>query len=273
VKKYIVSTLLYLASVSAAVITLLSFSAIIADVMIKGLPNIDLSILSPTYESSNISMLPACVNTVFMAAFVMALSLPVSVFTAIYISEYSENKIFCKAVNAAVQTLASLPSIIYGIFGYLCFTVRMKMGFSFISGALTMALMILPIMISSAQAALAAIPNSIREGGRALGAAKSRVTLRLLIPAARRGIISGAILSMGKITGETAALLYTLCSSAETVSGLFSSGRTIAVHIYAMCCEGLYIDQAYAASAVLINIVMAINSFANAAAHKSREEQ
>ena len=145
-KKSAVSVLFYWASASAAAITLISFSAIIADVMIKGLPNINLSTFSPTYESSNLSILPSCVNTAFMAVFVMVLSLPVSVLTAVYLTEYSENKIFCKAVNAAIQTLASLPSIIYGLFGYLCFTVRMKMGFSFLSGAVTMSIMILPIM-------------------------------------------------------------------------------------------------------------------------------
>ncbi|MBQ4539454.1 MAG: phosphate ABC transporter permease PstA [Oscillospiraceae bacterium] len=272
-KRYAVSALLYLAAAFAAAATLISFLAIIADIMIKGLPEISLKLFSPVYDGENFSMLPACINTVFMVAFVMALSLPAALFAAIYLSEYSESETICRLIKSAVQTLASLPSIIYGIFGYLCFTVRMKMGFSFISGALTMSLMVLPIMIVSTQSALASVSNQIREGGCALGATKAIVALKLLVPAAKRGIISGAILSAGKVVGETAALIYTLGSSAEMISGLFSSGRTIAVHIYAMCCEGLYVDRAYAASAVIIIIVVVINALANFAALKSREER
>lgn len=242
---------------------------IVGYVLVRGIPNITAEQFSPEYTSENVSMLPAIVNTVIMVALSLLVAVPIGIFSAIYLTEYAKRG--SKAVSLiriTAETLSGIPSIVYGLFGFLIFVVTFGWSYSLMAGVLTMAIMILPLIIRTTEEAIMSVPDSYREGSFGLGAGRLRTVFRIVLPAAAPGIFSGVILAIGRIVGESAALIFTAGTSPVIATGLFDSARTLSVHIYALYNEGLYTDEAFAASAVLIVVVFVINTISDLAAKR-----
>jgi len=234
---------------------------IIAYILVKGLPYLTLSLFALKYTTENVSMLPAIINTVIMVVCSLAIAMPFGIFTAIYLVEYAKkgNKAV-DLIRLTSETLAGIPSIIYGLFGLLFFVTYLGMGFSILAGAFTLSIMILPLIMRTTEESLISVPDSYREASYGLGAGKLRTVFKIVIPAAIPGILAGIILSIGRIVGETAALIYTAGTVADLPENLLSSGRTLSVHMYALSSEGLYTNQAYATAVVLLILVLFINT-------------
>lgn len=263
------SLVLLLLVVSATVITVSVLLFIIGYILVKGIPNITTDLFAWKYTSENVSLAPAIINTLIIVVLALLIAVPLGIFAAVYLVEYAKrgNKLL-EMIRLTTETLAGIPSIIYGLFGLLFFVTAMGWGFSILAGAFTLAIMILPVIMRTTEEALKAVPDSYREGSFALGANKLRTVFRIILPSAMPGILSGIILSIGRIVGETAALLYTAGTVAETPKNLFSSGRTLSVHMYVLSSEGLYVNQAYATAVVLLVTVMIINWLSNFLAKK-----
>lgn len=263
------SLILFLAVYAAAFLTLLALLFILTYILVKGIPHLSPELFSPTYTSENVSLLPALINTLFMTALALLFAVPVGIGAAIYLTEYAGrgNK-FVGIVAVTAETLSGIPSIVYGLFGSLFFVKFLGLGLSLLSGALTLAIMILPLIMRTTEEALRSVPDSYREGSFGLGAGKLRTVFHIVLPSAVPGILSGIILAIGRIVGESAALIFTAGTVAETATSLFSSARTLAVHMYAISGEGLYLDQAYATAVVLLVVVIVINGLSGLAAKK-----
>lgn len=263
------SLILFLAVYAAAFLTLLALLFILTYILVKGIPHLSPELFSPTYTSENVSLLPALINTLFMTALALLFAVPVGIGAAIYLTEYAGrgNK-FVGIVAVTAETLSGIPSIVYGLFGSLFFVKFLGLGLSLLSGALTLAIMILPLIMRTTEEALRSVPDSYREGSFGLGAGKLRTVFHIVLPSAVPGILSGVILAIGRIVGESAALIFTAGTVAETATSLFSSARTLAVHMYAISGEGLYLDQAYATAVVLLVVVIVINGLSGLAAKK-----
>ncbi|RAX56523.1 phosphate ABC transporter, permease protein PstA [Helicobacter monodelphidis] len=240
-------------------ITLGIFTILIGFIFIKGMTYFSFDLFSWEYSSQNVSMMPAIINTFNMVVFALAIAVPIGVFGAVFLSEYAKkDSQIIRIVSLASETLMGIPSIVYGLFGYLMFVGYFGFGYSFLSGSLTLCIMILPLILRSSQEALYAVPLNLREASFALGAGKLRTIFAIVIPTAMPGILAGIILSIGKIVGESAALLYTSSTSPQ-VAGLLDSGRTLSVHMYVISSEGLHINEAYSTAMVLMVIVLGIN--------------
>ena len=172
-------------------------------------------------------------------------------------------------MRMTTETLAGIPSIVFGLFGYLFFNIYLKWGYSILGGALTLSIMVLPLILRTTEEALRSVSDTYREGSFGLGAGKLRTVFRIVLPSAVPGILAGVILAIGRIVGETAALLYPAGTAPQVADGLFSSGRTLAVHMYALLNEGLYTEQAYATAVVLLVLVVCINALSSFAAKKA----
>lgn len=268
-KKSPLSFVLMLLVVSAAMITTSILLFIIGYILIKGIPHITADLFAWEYTSQNASLTPAIINTLIIVILALLIAVPLGIFSAVYLVEYSRrgNRLV-EMIRLTTETLAGIPSIIYGLFGLLFFVTALGWGFSLLAGAFTLAIMILPVIMRTTEEALKAVPNSYREGSFALGAGKLRTVFRIVLPSAMPGILSGIILGIGRIVGETAALLYTAGTVAEIPKNLLSSGRTLSVHMYVLASEGLYINQAYATAVVLLVVVMIINWISNMMAKK-----
>lgn len=254
------SFLVFLITWGSALITAAVVVFLIAYILIKGIPNIKPSLFAWKYTSENVSMMPAIINTVTLTLMSLILAVPIGVFSAVYLTEYAKkgNRLV-RVVRTTTETLAGIPSIVYGLFGYLIFVIACKFQQSMLSGALTLAIMILPTMMRTTEEALLAVPDSYREGSFGLGAGRLRTVFKVVLPSAVPGILSGIILSVGRIVGETAALIYTSGTVAGIPKNILSSGRTLSVHMYALLSEGLYMEQAYATAVVLLIMVLLIN--------------
>lgn len=263
------SFLLLLAVILAAVITISAIVFIILYILIKGIPHLSSSLFAWEYTSENVSLLPALINTLFMTAFSLIIAVPIGIISAIYLVEYAKrgNKLV-GIVRITTETLSGIPSIVYGLFGSLFFVKACGFDLSLLSGALTLSIMILPLIMRTTEEALIAVPDSYREGSFGLGAGKLRTVFRIVLPTAVPGILSGVILSIGRIVGESAALVFTAGTVAEVAKSLFSSTRTLAVHMYAISGEGLYIGQTYATAVVLLLLVIVINALSGLIAKK-----
>lgn len=245
--------------------TLATIALIVGYILLKGIPHLSLKIFEFEYSTLNASMTPAIINTLFMILLSLVFALPFGIFGAIFLQEYAKNTSLVVAlINLASQVLVGIPSIVYGLFGFLAFVIYFKMGVSMLSGALTLAVMILPLILTATQESLKSVPNAYKEGSFALGAGKLRTIFVVVLPCAMSGILSGVILSIGRIIGESAALLYTSGSVAK-VAGVGDSGRTLSVHLYALLSEGQFIEQSYATAVVLLFIVVGINLLSNVA--------
>ena len=263
------SFLLLLAVVLAAVLTMSEILFLILYILIKGIPHLTPSLFAWEYTSENVSLLPALMNTLFMTVLSLIIAVPIGIFSAIYLTEYAKrgNKLV-GIVRITTETLSGIPSIVYGLFGSLFFVKACGFDLSLLSGALTLSIMILPLIMRTTEEALIAVPDSYREGSFGLGAGKLRTVFRIVLPSAVPGILSGVILGIGRIVGESAALVFTAGTVAEVAKGLFSSSRTLAVHMYAISGEGLYIDQTYATAVVLLLLVIVINALSGLIAKK-----
>lgn len=254
----------------SAVLTLAVLLALLLYILIRGIPNLRPELFEWKYNTSNVSMMPALINTLMITALTLLLAVPTGIFSAIYLVEYAKRgNPFIKVVRMTTETLAGIPSIVFGLFGYLFFNIYLGWSYSILGGAMTLAIMVLPIIMRTTEEALQAIPDAYREGSFGLGAGRLRTVFRVVLPSAVPGILAGVILAIGRIVGETAALLYPAGTAPQVADGLFSSGRTLAVHMYALLNEGLYMEQAYATAVVLLFLVVGINAVSTRIARKA----
>lgn len=268
-KKKPLDRMLYILVWLSAAITFLLLVFLIGYILVQGVPYIKPSLFAFTYTSENVSLFPALVTTVIMVAMSLALAVPFGIFTAVYLVEYAKkgNRLV-KLIRITTETLSGIPSIVYGLFGMLFFVTFLHWGFSILAGAFTLSVMILPLIIRTSEESLKAVPDSFREGSFGLGAGRLRTVFKVVLPSAAPGILAGIILSIGRITGETAALIYTAGTVAKIPENPLASGRTLAIHMYALSSEGLNTPQAYATAVVLLAVVIIINTLSSKAAGK-----
>ena len=245
-------------------------------ILINGIPYLSPGLFAWEYSSANVSLMPALVNTLLMALLALALAAPVGIASAIYLVEYAKpHSRFVRLVRLTTETLQGTPSIVFGLFGLLCFTTILGWGLSLLAGACTLALMVLPLLMRTTEEALLAVPQSYKQGGLALGAGMVRTICRGVLPSAMPGIFGGLLLAFGRCVGEVAALLFTAGTvaqipdfAAQGLGAFFDSSRTLAVHMYVLASEGLHINEAYATAVVLLGLVALTNGGANLVAKK-----
>ena len=263
------SFLMMLLVLLGAVVTFTVLIFLIIYILVHGVPYIKPSLFSFTYTSDNASLMPALVNTVTMTLLSLVVAVPLGIFAAIFLVEYAKRgNRFMGIIRLTTETLSGIPSIVYGLFGMLFFVNTLDWGFSLLAGAFTLAIMILPLIMRTTEEALKAVPDTFREGSFGLGAGKLRTVFRIVLPSAVPGILAGVILAIGRIVGETAALMYTAGTVANIPSSVMGSGRTLAVHMYNLASEGLYMDQAYATAVVLLLLVVGINALSSVIARR-----
>lgn len=253
----------------AALLTAAVLIFLIGYILVMGIPNLKPSLFEWTYNSENVSLVPALINTVLMTLFALVIATPLGIFAAVWLVEYAKrgNKLV-KLVRITTETLQGIPSIVFGLFGMLFFVTQLHWGYSLIAGAFTLAIMVLPVIMRTTEEALLAVPDSYREGSFGLGAGKLRTVFTIVLPSAMPGILSGVILAVGRIVGETAALIYTASTVAAVPESVFSSTRTLAVHMYLLSNEGLHVDATYGTAVVLLVLVLLINCLSSFIAGK-----
>ena len=263
------SFLVMLLVMLSAIITFTILIFLIIYILVHGIPYLKPLLFSLHYTSENASLMPALINTIIMTFLSLLIAVPFGIFSAIFLVEYAGrgNK-FVEIIRLTTETLSGIPSIVYGLFGMLFFVTTCGWGFSLLAGAFTLAIMILPLIMRTTEEALKSVPDSYREGSFGLGAGKLRTVFKIVLPSAVPGILAGVILAIGRIVGETAALIYTAGSVASVPKNVMGSGRTLAVHMYLLASEGLYMDQAYATAVVLLVLVVGINTLSNVVAKK-----
>lgn len=263
------SWILYILVMAAALITFGILFFLITYILVQGVPYLRPSLFAPEYNSENVSLMPALWNTLFLTGVSLLIAVPLGIGSAIYLAEYAKKgNQAVKLIRVTAETLSGIPSIVYGLFGMLFFVTAMKMGYSILAGALTLAIMILPLIMRTTEEALKSVPDTYREGSFGLGAGRVRTVFKIVLPSAVPGILSGIILAIGRIAGETAALMYTAGTVAKAADGLMGSGRTLAFHMYSLSSEGFHTNEAYATAVVLLIIVMIINWISGLAAKK-----
>lgn len=263
------SMILMLLVMIAAFITFALLLFLIFYILVNGIPYIKPSLFSLHYTSENASVIPALINTVVMTLLSLLIAVPFGIFSAIFLVEYAgKGNKFIEVIRLTTETLSDIPSIVYGLFGMLFFVNTLKWGFSVLAGAFTLSIMILPLIMRQTEEALKAVPDSYREGSFGLGAGKLRTVFRIVLPSAVPGILAGVILAIGRIVGETAALIYTAGTVAQVPKNVLGSGRTLAIHMYMLSSEGLYMNQAYATAVILLVLVVAINTLSGVVAKK-----
>lgn len=268
-KKHPGSMVVFLLTTAAAVITVGVLGFLVIYVLVRGIPHLTPQLFAFTYTSDNVSMMPSIINTLLMTVLTLLVAVPLGVFAAIYLVEYAKNgSRLIAVVRVMAETLTGIPSIVYGLFGMLFFVGYCKWDYSLLSGAMTLAIMVLPVIMRTTEEALMAVPKSFREGSFGLGAGKLRTVFVIVLPSAVPGILSGIILATGRIVGETAALIYTAGTMAKIPSNIFSSARTLSVHMYRLSNEGLHTDAAFATAVVLLLMVIGINALSNVLAGK-----
>ena len=263
------SMILMLLVMIATLITFALLLFLIFYILVNGIPYIKPSLFSLHYTSENASVIPALINTVVMTLLSLLIAVPFGIFSAIFLVEYAgKGNKFIEVIRLTTETLSGIPSIVYGLFGMLFFVNTLKWGFSILAGAFTLSIMILPLIMRQTEEALKAVPDSYREGSFGLGAGKLRTVFRIVLPSAVPGILAGVILAIGRIVGETAALIYTAGTVAQVPKNVLGSGRTLAIHMYMLSSEGLYMDQAYATAVILLVLVVVINTLSGVVAKK-----
>lgn len=263
---------------AGALFTTLVLLGIVGFILVNGIPHLTPTLFEWSYTSENVSLMPALISTLYMALLALLIAVPIGVSSAIYLVEYAKpGSRFVRVVRVTTETLQGIPSIIYGLFGMLFFTTVLGWGLSLLSGACTLAIMVLPVVMRTAEEALIAVPASYRAGGFALGAGYLRTIFRCVLPSALPGIVGGVLLALGRCVGEVAALLFTAGTIAQIpdfggqgIFALFDSCRTLAVHMYVLASEGLHIDETYATAVVLLVLVMLLNVIANVAETRLR---
>ncbi|PZO95955.1 phosphate ABC transporter permease PstA [Streptococcus halichoeri] len=244
-----------------ALLTFGSLFLIIGFILANGLPHITANLFVWKYTSDNVSLMPAIISTLILVFGSLILALPIGIFAGFYLVEYApKTSPWVRVIRIAADTLAGIPSIVFGLFGMLFFVIFLGLQYSLLSGILTSVIMVLPVIIRSTEEALLAVSDSMRQASFGLGAGKLRTVFKIVLPVAMPGILSGVILAIGRIVGETAALMYTLGTSTNTPTSLLSSGRSLALHMYMLSSEGLHVNEAYATGVILIITVLVINA-------------
>lgn len=278
VVSWIEKILVHLAMLLAAGVVVL----LVGYILVTGVPNLSLDLFAWKFSTDNQSMMPALINTLCITVLSLILAVPIGIGAAIYLAEYAKrgNKLV-KLVRLTAETLSGIPSIVYGLFGMMFFNVALGWGYSMLAGSVTLAIMILPLILRTTEEALLSVPDSYREGSFGLGAGKLRTVFRIILPPAMPGILSGIILAIGRIVGESAALIFTSGSGTanlrfgdtghfwkDLTAPLFQSTRTLSVHMYNLMSEGLYTKQAQATAVVLLVLVIGINALSSFLAKK-----
>lgn len=263
------SLVMLLLIILSAVITVGVLLAIIIYILINGISHIKPELFAWEFNTQNMSMMPAIISTLYMTILSLLMAVPIGVFSAIYLVEYAKRgSMLVKVMRTTTETLQGIPSIVYGLFGYILFVITLGWSYSLIAGAVTLAIMILPLIIRTTEEALISVPDAYREGSFGLGAGKLYTVFKLILPCAVPGILAGVILAVGRIVGESAALIFTSGTVAQVPGSIFDSARTLSVHMYALLSEGLYTDEAYATAVVLLIIVICINGTSTLIAKK-----
>ena len=252
-----------------ALITLAVILTIVIYILVNGIPNLNSKLFAWEYNSENVSMMPAIVNTVAMVVVTLLMSVPIGIGAAVYMVEYvKKGSKLAKIIKLATQTLAGVPSIVYGLFGALFFVKYLSLKLSILSGCLTLGIMILPIVMETTEEALRMVPVSYKEGSLALGATRVQTIFKVMLRPATPGILSAVIIAVGRIVGESAALVFTAGTIAKPMASMLNSGRSLSVHMYVLSGEGLYIKQTYATATVLMLLVLILNGISSLIARK-----
>lgn len=263
------SFVVLLAVTLSAILTAGVLIFIIAYILINGIPYLKPSMFSLTYTSENVSFMPSIINTIIIVLMSLLMAAPLGIFSAVYLVEYSKRgSKLVKIIGLTTETLSGIPSIVYGLFGMLFFVTYLKWGYSLMAGACTLTIMILPLIMRTTEEALRAVPDSFREGSFGLGAGRLRTVFKIVLPSAIPGILSGIILAVGRVVGETAALVFTAGTVAEIPQNFMSSGRTLSVHMYLLSKEALHTNESYATAVMLLIIVFVLNLLSSFAAKK-----
>ena len=259
----------------AAIITVAVLIGILAYILINGIPHITWEFITSPYqqgtgEGATKGILAMIINTVYSVVITLLIATPIGIATAIYLTQYARQGRLVKVIRFTTETLAGIPSIIYGLFGYTVFVVMFGMGYSVLAGALTLTIMILPTIIRTTEESLKAVPASYQEGALALGAGKLRIVMGIVLPCAMPGVLTSVILAMGRIVGESAALIFTAGMGYEMPSGVFShimeSSRTLTVHLYQTAMLGEPLQNSFATASILLIIIFILNRGAALAA-------
>lgn len=263
------SLLMLILIVLSAAITAGVLVSLIVYILVNGISHIRPELFAWEFTTDNMSMMPAIISTIYMTVLSLVMAVPIGIFSAVYLVEYAKrNSRLVKVIRVTTETLQGIPSIVYGLFGYILFVITLGWSYSLIAGAVTLAIMILPLIIRTSEEALIAVPDAYREGSFGLGAGKLYTVFKLILPCAVPGIMAGVILAIGRIVGESAALIFTAGTVAQVPGSLFDSARTLSVHMYALLSEGLYTDEAYATAVVLLVMVICINGISGILAKK-----
>lgn len=263
------SLVMFILVILSAAITVGVLFSLIIYILTNGVINLKPELFAWEYNTSNMSMMPAIISTVYITVLSLLMAVPVGIFSAIYLVEYAKRgSKLVKIIRTTTETLQGIPSIVYGLFGYILFVITLHWSYSLLAGAVTLAIMILPLIIRTTEEALISVPDAYREGSFGLGAGKLRTVFKIILPCAVPGILAGVILAIGRIVGESAALIFTAGTVAQVPGSLFDSARTLSVHMYALLSEGLYTKEAYATAVVLLVLVILINGLSGLIAKK-----
>lgn len=245
-------------------IVLLTLAAIIYHVVSRGFPGLTWEFLTsvPRRSGKLGGIFPMIVNTFYLTGLALSISAPIGIGAAVFMTEYFRKGRLVGFFRFGIEALAGIPSIIFGLFGFLFFVIRLNWGWSLLSGGITLSLMILPTIIRTAEEAIRSVPVSYREGSLALGATKFQTVFKIVLPSALPGVITGIILGVGRAVGETAAVIFTAGSSLQVPKSVLDPARNLAVHLYIMALEGISIEKAYATATVLIVFVLLFNTLA-----------
>ncbi len=260
----IINTVVRWGLVGQAYFTVAILVVIIGIIFFKGFPQVDFGfILSfPQDMGRHGGIFPAIVGTIQLALLSILLATPLGVGTAIFLTEYTRESAFTKLIRFGVESLAGIPSILYGLFGFIFFVIKLRMGWSLLAGVLTLTIMILPTIIRTSEEAIRSVPRQLRIVSYSLSASKWETIKKVVLPAAMPGILTGIMLSIGRAVGETAAIIFTMGSSLRLPLSLMESGRTMAVHFYILAREGISMEKAYGTAVVLVLSILFINIIA-----------
>lgn len=247
------------------IMTVIFLVLIISHIIIKGLPHMSLSFLleEPRKMGKAGGIFSVIISTFYIIILSVVFAAPIGIAASVYLTEYAKEGPVLSIIRFGTEALAGIPSIIYGLFGYSFFVVFLGLKYSILSGALTLTFMILPTIIRTSEEAIKAVPKSYREGSLALGATKLQTIRKIVIPSAMPGILTGLILGIGRVVGESAAVLYTAGSSLGVPDSIFRPGRTLSVHLFTLASEGLSMENTYATAVVLMALILIINFTAN----------
>jgi phosphate transport system permease protein len=248
-----------------AAAALISLIVIISYVLGKGLPHISREFISqsPKHMGREGGIFPIIIGTLYVTLIALIFATPVGIGAAVYFTEYARECLMVRIIRSLTELLAGVPSILFGLFGFAFFVVFLGLGWSVLSGGLTLSMMILPTLIRSTEESLKTVPIAYREGSLSLGATKWQTVVRVVLPCCKKGILTGVILGIGRSVGETAAVFLTLGGALKLPLSPLDSGRTMSMHMYTLTAEGISREKAFATAALLVIIILVINAVAN----------